>query len=1431
MPIYGQFQTRTQLASGESTVWTAARDDKEGFVVKSLDLDETIEDRDVLRARVDRFLDRARTMQTLSESGRAPNWIEIVDLGTSPAGAYYATRKHENSLRKVIRGRVRLDAAQLHHVVTGVFKGLCQIRELAGRPHGALKPENVLLDRVGDVRSARVVLTDPAPAGALDARATELEDVRALGRIVYELVFFEEFRLPGGWPLEDTEQWKRLGDKADQWRALCNRVLDPNAEPGAVTLESIADDIRGLKPAGSAKPAGGLPPIVKFGTIAAALLIVVGLGAHFAGLTPGLFRSSSSNGSAADNTDGPSPEEAQWKRWCIASATWLRDFVREIERNDEPLAGDPFLEERLGELVARIKSDGLELNPLEATSIYLFDLDDAEDQLPDDVDPAALVSANRAIDAIQSALAAWPAREQAASAVEPVRRVGWTDAAGVLVQWVEATEIRSLDEEDDLVGGFRGLLETAGIPVALAGYAERADPLIDKLARAGVAEADGLRAFLHPTAGGEASRGADLLRELSTEARRRIATLADLGELIDEKHGDAIPEAALTRFRQKVAEEGLAATDPLYYQTLRLVLTTQPTTPTPTITDPDPDWRDRFARRLESIERRIEEAAARDGLRPTERSALSDLRSQIVSIRDEFESRSTELTPDNVDDVMVARGTFDDRAGEVVGSLDEIIATVDARTQSLAELARQIKTSDSVAPPASRFADTLDAAWIARREGLIETAGHSAANLRAERDALVLIIRMIDRVVEPGPAIPTGTQRLDREALDRAIERRREATVHALLAALPEQSPADGWASFEPASSEPAGRYANWIDGVENVLEGAAWIERHLERGYPLEEPVPGNASIASVASDIREDDVYSSIRPALDPLERLMAEVESARATGSWSEAFATVEQRTDSLPVAIAAWRSLADSETPSPTQRIVDALVEAELKLRAAIGLLESSERAAALRDQLDQSRSRHIVALLESASNLQQFKAVADQAEKWAGDAGADRVLSNASPRVRFNLLLRRLLADLDSIAAADPGAEALATRVKARAERFRADLDRLEGFEPSPAARDWVSRLESLDRATGVSRKALQSEGPGGAGWTLASVKGDRVTYTSPAGVEPPRTLEFVQVPDAGPPGRITYLCTTEVSLGLLASVAADAGAWDGLSSVWPELAEARSDPSSRWAGPRVWQWKQGRLAPSSRWFFSIIEDPVLAEAVFPPELSPSPPREGLPMQRISARAAAEFALLLGCRLPTPEEWRAAHAMEQEHAGRSGSPPTWNERGDADDLWWKHHQHLEQNWNQREPAGSYFLHAQAFNPGRVDGRPVPTDPEEARPNDSGRDGTLLFEPVGEPDGRGSMFRHLVGNVAEFVAVPNGQDGEQSFGVIGRSALSSPLLKPAEVYTPSGLLARLGPENWIFADVGFRLAFSAPAQAGDLAQKLSDVRRDASAAFAF
>ena len=315
--------------------------------------------------------------------------------------------------------------------------------------------------------------------------------------------------------------------------------------------------------------------------------------------------------------------------------------------------------------------------------------------------------------------------------------------------------------------------------------------------------------------------------------------------------------------------------------------------------------------------------------------------------------------------------------------------------------------------------------------------------------------------------------------------------------------------------------------------------------------------------------------------------------------------------------------------------------------------------------------------------------------------------------------------------------------------------------------------------------------------------GDKVQVAL-LGAQP--TVEFKRVDLPG--GRPFYLCTTEVSLGEFVAVVEAAHAWEQCRRLPWAYQPGQSDPRR---GPRVWEWSAGGLAAPQLWLLADEDNdfapPLRAERFNRMLLSnaaggmPSPDH---PMQQVSAETALWFAALCGCRLPTPAEWQAAYQQYE----KNDSPQQCNLR----DLTWELQRQYASSGKLAAPT-PLWPYDDVFQPENDDRVSLINDTRTHTTND----GALFFRPVGVEGG--SVFHHLVGNVAEFLCSEPGKFDQMrrrnslsgladfvhehaaSLYVIGGSALSPPNVavdKPLPV-------ARA---DQSYCDVGLRLAFTAP-----------------------
>ncbi|KPK76838.1 MAG: hypothetical protein AMJ79_05260 [Phycisphaerae bacterium SM23_30] len=324
----------------------------EEFVVKQWQSVAALFDPQQIQSAQEAFLDSAR-VQKQAAGGRF--WAPIHQADKTDDGAYYVTDYYPRSLEQPIQGRVKLDARTLHAILSAVVQGLIELQTTCDRPHGNLKPTNVLLGEESIPAHLRVVLTDPLPTARLDVQQGKIDDFHALGELIHQLILHRSFQVLGGWPIAEGPEWRHLGKQSQLWLDLCNRLLNPNLDPGALTLEDVARQLADLQP-----PERNL---ARWGVIAGmVLLIAVG-----AVLIWRLFK-----------PPPPAPlkniEIEQWQTLCRDFENWLTFFYYQesldtlLSSEDiQILRRDTYLAEHLFEISEKAAAKNIELDPLQIT--------------------------------------------------------------------------------------------------------------------------------------------------------------------------------------------------------------------------------------------------------------------------------------------------------------------------------------------------------------------------------------------------------------------------------------------------------------------------------------------------------------------------------------------------------------------------------------------------------------------------------------------------------------------------------------------------------------------------------------------------------------------------------------------------------------------------------------------------------------------------------------------------------------------------------------------------------------------------------------------------------------------------------------------------------------------------------------------------------
>jgi TIR domain/Domain of unknown function (DUF4384) len=197
------------------------------------------------RAAAAQFLEAAGIQQQAARA--SPYWSPVHESGESADGAYYVTSHFPRSVEQLIDAGARPTSAELQALLGQVVQGLIDLETSLARPHGDLKPSNVLLRHSRVDAPGSVALADPLPTAQLTPRHNACADLHALGRILGWLVVGRE---AGGEPVpspaEASPAWAALGRSGDEWRGLFNTLLNPHP-PAGFGLEDVKARIDAIR--------------------------------------------------------------------------------------------------------------------------------------------------------------------------------------------------------------------------------------------------------------------------------------------------------------------------------------------------------------------------------------------------------------------------------------------------------------------------------------------------------------------------------------------------------------------------------------------------------------------------------------------------------------------------------------------------------------------------------------------------------------------------------------------------------------------------------------------------------------------------------------------------------------------------------------------------------------------------------------------------------------------------------------------------------------------------------------------------------------------------------------------------------------------------------------------------------------------------------
>jgi len=1394
MASYGGYETVRELyRSGLASSFSArkAGDTTGRYAVKLYQpfLADAMAER--LAQEIDSFLDGARVQQKVASSGAA-NWVPVRATGTVEGGAYYVSDYHGRSLQQLITGRVKLSGAKLFQLVHAIVQGLAELKKACNRPHGNLKPSNVLLTGSGKISKARPLLTDPVGAARLDKQMGDVVDFHALGEIIYQLVLHRTGKAMSGWPAPQSPEWERLGKKGEQWRQLCNRLLNPNLAPGLLTIDDLLDDVRKLR------ETEGVPWLI-VAPVAVVMMLAAGAAVMF---WP----------KAAPPPWGPH-EATQWKTVCTEFGNWV-----------EPLLGD----RESGKLDtwqkdAFLKSDVLPMfdevvrkaNPRRIAGQSWGDVfklgENPSDQAKSRKAIAQTATALGIYQTLRGYLTSekWPAYARLGKSTNSFVSRGWS---------AQAEYLQSLQPMPDqnVADRVQAILDIQSDLKKIEGLWVQADSLVRVAQNWKVGGLKGVKGYMDA-------------RLLAPSPKFGVEGIADLTERLAELQDPKGPLARLVRFIGSDQVERLDMAlmrhrppfatsngEPLTEALLRSGLAKLESGRYDVKPDPrNPAWKASVsdaltARRgdIQNLSKSITKLLSDEALPPVDKKTLEGAVTRVVSLRKDAERIDARFqdTTRQVAYNFDTRDKIDENIESITADLKDLTRNISVasigvekvgkrilrtRAATLAEYQKALRSRGRISATALAV---IDENWVTQRDVLL--ANETTVEGLAEKvDRLELLLRDIEGDFPPELGVKLQQRPWNRALLTNDLDRRRKDAVASALSYVdwPKMLEGQSDENFTSRKNQLVANYNKWRTGLAALVPSINRAEDLLIEGYMLDEkPADDGTTIAEVSQSLKANAVLSdpvaarSTGPILARINRL-GQIEKQIAPVELLALAAAGKQ--GSFEAARAAWLRLGKLTPAWPASPgDLKHEINARKDLYTLYGLLRDDARKKVLLAELvTDGRQRWENYFLTRSDPRQIEDSIARMSD--FGIAAGDKSLSSLA---RYRLLMwdfrRQVIggkSDLDDEA------------VKAAIGDFQAKAKVLPpGLKASQKLTALLAKLDEL-RLAKNNAIDLTKAGPGAVGWSMTSQTANTVTYTWTGRDQ---KLTFARVTPKG--GEPCFLCTTEVSTGLFINTIMGGRKWP---QVKDSMAEEEDDPP----GPRGWIRTGGTLQVASNWF--PIIPPILTGRLYGPGMKVDTPSALHPMQQIPASVAIYFARLLNCRLPSSKEWLAAY--EQDKTSTSRKP--YNLR---DKVWMaqKAHDVELENSGDLVDAERFYPDAGVFWPESiaVDQRKVGKD-GEAWPGASD-DGVLWFAKVGSDNQR--VFQNLVGNVAEYVyedpkgiaslknptlaQVQQMLKANNNVRVIGGSAMSPPQVpvdQPQTLKNPT--------RDDYYSDVGVRLAFLA------------------------
>jgi hypothetical protein len=1456
MPIFGQHETGPRIhLSGVGSVYLLKRDEKK--ILKVVQPPEGIWTDDQTREEIEAFVLRAKIQRNLARTSDA--WARIDEIaairpgteGSSgggeatsasraenaraaanagyyqASGAFLVMDRYDRSVQSLINGRVNVTNDDLRNLMTGILKGLRDIRQSASRPHGSLAPSNILLANSADLARATVHNSDPAAAGSLTSKSDN-QDFTDLAHILYELVNLRPYQ---GGTVPKTREWDRLGPNGEDWRKLCNTFLDIGGGGGTAEDRDF-DRLLAKIDTWRAKPKTNKLPLI---AAAAALILILGaVGIYFFA-----FQERRLDFSQSD-----------WERLCLEYNSWFKDLADNRKKINDRYPPE------FRKLMASDKIDDYDPRAIALKDPGFKNLAAAPtENARTGRRPNATRHALEYIDKVRESLAPakWPALDALNKKADEYQKRGWEKPAAGIRSLVQSARPPQLSSAPDVATRFEKT-PTVNM-IARIDETLRAADSINQIDKSWLAIEDLLKTLPktdipllndaprfaeefprskaeNPTDGTLADVVAlntsfteiqKILTQLSTDLNRKDPPVL-LDELAKDEEVKNLRKDPLTI--------------DMYARLMEIAkgyvkLQKDPRT--------DTNWTAALQDVQKSFIDPIKEQAPED-------PHLADLAKRKQDIEATVAAFS-KLPPIQLQQKRIAALVTTATADLEKLRTDGEVWVAPYIIDPPAYIARQRALLDS--GPLTKATPVVRDQWKKAHEELLKKIEAVPQELKKYRTfkavdakftALQNVYTDFDQKIIPAnvPGLsnqatttaPGGPPRIEawKAAIaDRVATIYRERALTDLMT-----SAALKWSDDLPQTSDPAYQsyLKNRVASFEQtrldtlaLLNDFSTIEGRLNHlDLQPNEPTKNAKSWRDLLGKwtdsknplLADPQIVAALKPITDRTTALLALDNVSDYKALAADALSTAPE------IALAAWRKLGSAQL-AESLPVLDDEEKAQSHLTTLLSNLTkantvTTDRASAITTEMKSQeplRWHRYVSVLTSADAIQS---ALDRRPAFNVTLAA-----TTYPALAYDDLLYNLRKSFDK--------NPKDAELKALARRFITDVQAL----PATASKDKsvLDLLAKMQKPLAPNAEELSTAGAGPklAGWEEERPSPDVRLFYYPARSNARSVLEFTRITANQ---KTVFLCTSEVSFAIFAQAVSAPQRireldYTGKPEAQQHWFKRTTDP---WAGPRVWKFNGSQFSLNDEW---LAPDPQLQTTpLYPTNATPEKPNASFPMQYISPWAAVYVARALGCRLPTSDEFAAAIKKFEIDAPQQATKDPWNLRGAA---WLAQKQFdgkLAAKGGQYPDSGIYLTADFLYDPSVKAENAKPwdcTDLAKILPNRVASAGVyptsqIWFRKVASQPGvpaLGSGIPHdLIGNVAEYVfdapsanavikdanpktdAINATMAAEaKNLFVIGGSSLSPPqipLLQKQPVLE--------GTADTGFADVGFRLAYTAP-----------------------